>query len=59
MKKQKINKISLLHYFQKKDQQIYDTTRKKPTTEGLTVIGEAEGGLLTPSNEKSVFIPFC
>ena len=46
-KKPKVHKISLLRYFEKKDEQ------KKPVPFWVfEETGEAEGGLLTPSDKK-------
>ena len=48
-----VHKISLLRYFEKKDAQ-----KNKTETEGLTVVGQAEGGLSTPSDKTLELYPF-
>tara|TARA_R110002074_G_scaffold104001_2_gene224497 strand:- start:417 stop:698 length:282 start_codon:yes stop_codon:yes gene_type:complete len=57
MKQPKIQKMSLRHYFNAKQK---DTQKKLEQTQRFLSVplGEAEGGLSTPSNEKPVLIPF-
>jgi len=49
--------MSLRHYFNAKQK---DTQKKLEQTQRFLSVplGEAEGGLSTPSNEKPVLIPF-